>query len=131
MICPSLPKIGPLKPLSFKAPSSRAEALFAESVRQASARYRAALADLSDGTLALRNTDFDTGQPASHGEYTLADDTYAQLLDTFHQRKTASVSLDLRKNIQAFYGSPAPASRTKNERKRWKHVRQELAELAR
>ena len=36
-----LPKIGPLKPLSFKAPNAEAAALFAQSFRDATARFRA------------------------------------------------------------------------------------------
>src|SRR6185503_14822612 len=76
-----LPKIGPLKPLAFKAPTLEVEAMFARSFREASTRYRAALGDLPDNRFEFRNTDFDTGRLAAHGEYALADDTYAELVD--------------------------------------------------
>jgi Zinc dependent phospholipase C len=42
-----LPKIGPLKPLSFKAPTLEAEKLFTNSLRDTRARYTAALASAS------------------------------------------------------------------------------------
>src|SRR5262249_8439322 len=78
-----VPKIGPFKPLSFKAPTLEAEKLFTESLRDTRARYGADLARTS-ATSAKRldfpNTDFDTGKPSAFGEYKLADETYADLL---------------------------------------------------
>ena len=59
-----VPKIGPLKALAFKAPTPEVEAMFVQSFRDASARYRTALADVADNRFDLRNTDFDTGRPA-------------------------------------------------------------------
>src|SRR5262249_7530892 len=69
-----LPKIGPLRPLSFKSPTPEVEKMFADSFHDAVARYQRALADVSDGRSALANTNFDTGKPAAHGEYELADE---------------------------------------------------------
>ena len=74
-----LPKIGPLKPLSFKAPTPEAERLFADSFKDTRARYARALDELRAGHLQLPNTNFDTGRPAKRGEYSLADKTYDEL----------------------------------------------------
>ena len=83
-----LPKIGPLKPLSFKAPDSGGtDAFRQERHRGACNRFEAALARVRDGRLQLPNTDFDTGQPARHGEYRLADDTYAEWLHELAERR--------------------------------------------
>lgn len=125
-----LPKIGPLKPLAFKTPTPEAEALFAASFRQASARFRASLGDASDGRLNLPNIDFDTGRPARHGEYALADDTYNELLERFEARKFEGMPPALKTNVLAFYGQrPVPTMFSRRDRKHWDRVERALATL--
>src|SRR5262245_25718346 len=103
-----LPKIGPLKPLSFKAPTLEAEKLFTASLRDTRTRYAAALASTSSGRLNLANTDFDTGKPSGYGEYALADETYADLLKKLDARHFANVPAGLRANIKTFYARATP-----------------------
>jgi zinc dependent phospholipase C len=110
-----LPKVGPFKPLSFKAPTPDAEKLFTESLRDTRERYRAALASTGSGRLNLANTDFDTGKPSAFGEYKLADETYAELLKKLDDRKYANLPAALRTNIKAFYSRSTPS---KNVQKR-------------
>ena len=102
-----LPKIGPLRPLKFETPTREAEALFLESLKETGTRYGDALGRLRAGRLDLANTDFDTGRPAAYGEYPLADDTCAELLDRLEREHFATVSSALRQNILAFYKSAA------------------------
>jgi hypothetical protein len=125
-----LPKIGPLRPLSFTSPTPEAERMFVESFKETRAQYGAALEALGRGRLELSNTDFDTGQPTAHGEYRLADETYAELLDRLASRKFVNVPETLRENITAYYtrGFGAPSSR--KERKRTAKIREQLALLA-
>ena len=82
-----LPKIGPLRPLSFKAPTPEAEALFSASLRETRARYARMLEDLRADELKLANTNFDTGRLARPGEYSLADETLAQLAREMKKRE--------------------------------------------
>jgi hypothetical protein len=124
-----LPKIGPLKPLQFKAPTKEAEALFLESFKGTRERYKAALDTLGRGRLDLPNTDFDTGKPSAHGEYTLADETYAELLDRLTGHRLANVPNDLRDNINAFYAAAPNRYSDKKERKRAKDIKEHLARL--
>jgi hypothetical protein len=124
-----LPKIGPLKGLQFKAPTPEAEALFLESLRDTRERYRRGLDAVGIGRLDLANTDFDTGQPSAHGEYSLADETYAELLHRLAKRKFASVPAAMRRNLVTFFAAgPNPAA-SRKERKRLERVRKELAFL--
>jgi hypothetical protein len=124
-----LPKVGPLRGLSFTAPTPEAEALFLESFTNTRERYRATLDALGRGRLDLPNTDFDTGKPSAHGEYELADQTYLELLDRLTDRKFAGVPDLLRRNINAFYAAaPGPMS-SRSERKRAERIRKELAAL--
>jgi hypothetical protein len=63
-----VPKVGPLKPLSFKAPTPEAQDLFTRSFKNAALHYRSALENVQSGQVEFRNADFDTGRPAVHGE---------------------------------------------------------------
>ena len=67
--------------------------------------FRRYLEALRAGRLNLANLDLDTGRPTALGEYVLADDTYAKLLDKLDDRDYADVPAALRANILAFYGT--------------------------
>jgi len=119
MVYRVVPKIGPLKPLSFKAPTPDAEKLFTESLADTRTRHAAALNAAGAGRLNLANTNFDTGKPAMHGEYPLADKTYAELLDTLKDRKFANVPDGLRASIKNFYASGTPSRKVQQRLAEW------------
>jgi hypothetical protein len=73
-----LPRIGPLKFLGFKTPNAKAEDLFMKSFDATLDEYRSFLKRAGNGTLALPDMNFDTGQPARPGTYRLADETQAK-----------------------------------------------------
>ncbi len=124
-----LPKVGPLKPLQFKAPTKEAEALFLESFKTTRERFRSALDALGRGRLDLPNTDFDTGKPSAHGEYSLADETYAELLGRLTRHDAAAVPDALRQNINAFYAAAPSRMSDRKERKRATKIREQLTAL--
>jgi hypothetical protein len=124
-----LPKVGPLRPLQFKAPSKEAEALFLESFKDTRERYRTALEMLGRGRLDLPNTDFDTGKPSRQGEYTLADETYAELLQRLSENHFADVPVVLKKHINAFYASTPIRTSSRKERKRAAAIKAQLEAL--
>jgi len=101
-----LPKVGPFKPLAFKTPSPEAERLFTDSFKTARERYRAALQSIRGNRIDLRNTDFDTGEPTRRGEYMLADETYAELVDRL--KKKTDVPPGIRADVARFYGTATP-----------------------
>ncbi len=103
-----LPKIGPLKAVDFTVPSSTTEDLYIKSVNRTVDSYDAQLASLQHGRLpSLPNLDFDTGKPTKPGEYELADETYAKLVDKLSARHFDLVTADLRAHILAFYSAPS------------------------
>jgi len=125
-----LPKIGPLKPLSFKAPTPEAAELFARSFRDATARFRTEVNDLKDRQFEIANANFDTGRPSRFGDYSLADDTYGELLVQLSDQKFQGMPVALTRNIVAFYGDgPGPSEQDKKVRKRWAKVERTLQEL--
>jgi zinc dependent phospholipase C len=124
-----VPKIGPLRPLSFKTPTPEAERLFADSFRDTRARFAASLAAAGRGRLDVPNTDFDTGKPAVHGEYALADDTYAELLHRLSEKQFDGVSHALRRNIQAFYAAAPDRAASRKERRHAEEIHKDLDAL--
>ena len=124
-----LPKVGPLRKLEFKVPTKEAEALFLASFTGTRERFHAALDGLAAGHLNLPNTNFDTGKPSAHGVYTLADDTYAELLDRLTGHRLATVPDSLRKDITAYYASAPDRFSSKKERKRAGKIKEQLARL--
>jgi hypothetical protein len=125
-----LPKVGPFKPLAFQTPTPDAERLFADSFRTARDRYRTLLASVRASRLDLHNTDFDTGRPTRRGEYSLADDTYADLLSHLTSDKDIVVPEAMRADLLRFYAGLDPhAPRDKKERRKLQKVEEQLAQL--
>jgi hypothetical protein len=128
-----VPKKGPFSGLSFKIPSQKAEDQFVQSIDNAVESYQKMLADQRKGTLKLANKDCDTGRDTRPGEYALADKTYSHLLSNLADSGFQQTSVDLRKNILAFYAEPAApqASKTlpREKAKDWKKVQENLQQL--
>lgn len=100
-----VPKIGPFRTLSFTVPTPEAERLFLDSFVSTRERFRRSLESERNGRLNLANLNLDTGKATARGEYTLADETYDELLDKLADREFADVPAALRTNIVAFYGA--------------------------
>jgi hypothetical protein len=106
-----LPKIGPLRALSFKVPPPEAEKLFLISFDATLGEYHKRLGEAQKNQLRLINENFDIGRPTRFGEYRLADATYEKLLEKLGGISLDKVSKDLRDDILTFYnGSPGPTS---------------------
>jgi hypothetical protein len=105
-----IPKVGPFRAFSFRVPPAAAEKMFLASLDDSVREYQELLSKASDNTLQLPNENFDTGRPTRLGDYHLADDTYAKLLERFDGHLN-DVSDSMRANILIFYGaSKSPAS---------------------
>lgn len=98
-----VPKVGPLKPLAFKAPTPDVDRLFEDSMARARTRYKALVRAVGDGTLVLPNTNFDNGRPTRAGDYTLADETHARWLEALSKQEFAGMSPPVRTALTAFY----------------------------
>lgn len=122
-----LPKIGPLRPLSFKAPTAESERLFAESFQETRAKYGQSLAAAAAGRLDLPNSDFDTGKLSAFGEYSLADETYLELLKRLADAHITPPDA-LHANIATYFASLAThPGKTRKERKLAKKAHEALA----
>jgi hypothetical protein len=127
-----VPKVGPLKPLAFKAPTPEVDRLFEDSIERAHSRFQAMLRQVRDGTLDLSNTNFDTGEPVHIREYELADETHAEWLEALAKHDFAGASPTVRRTLDSYYrNAPAPDQRDRKARKEWERVHTALARLDR
>jgi hypothetical protein len=125
-----LPKIGPLRTLRFKPPSPQTQALFLASFKVVVERYTTlAGKGPAEGDSTLANDDLDTGKPAMLGEYGLADETYAKLLDRLAAQKFAGLTPALQQNVLGFFQNTSTRNAIENDPKEWQKVLGELAAL--
>jgi hypothetical protein len=127
-----IPKVGPFNALAFKVPTTKTEDMYVKSINTTVDQYGALLRDQKQNHLQLRNVDFDTGKSSHAGEYSLADKTYARLLDDLEKRKFDKVTPELRQSILDFFeNAQAPMSQNnkKKDLKQWTKTQRELQEL--
>jgi len=124
-----IPKIGPLKILTFRTPTPEAERLFEASFNVALNRYRSELTELHSERVVLPNDNLDVGKDTSAGGYRLKDDTYAELLHRLAEQKFSGMTPELRSDIARFYADPSSPNATKRSSERWSRVQRDLAQL--
>jgi Zinc dependent phospholipase C len=115
-----IPKVGPFSALAFKVPSTQAEDMYIKSVNQTLDNYHKLLAEVRRGNLDLDDTDCDTGRSTKPGEYSLADKTYAHLLNDLTTKQYLQPSPELRANVLAFYSDLNAPFYTKKNAKAWR-----------
>lgn len=125
-----LPKIGPLKTLKFKSPGEQGQKLFAISFETILKNYKEALGQVGTNQLILPDIDFDTGNPTKLGEYRLADNTYAKLLEELQEQQYKNVTPELQKSILEFYSTADTTQFTGKDLKKWSLTNARIKELA-
>jgi len=124
-----LPKIGPLKALSYSPPTPQTARMFEDSFDQTMTEYRRLLADQGAGRLQLPNRDFDTGKLTAPTEYSLADNTYARLVRTVEEKHADAVDPKLREDLLGFYRNVDLPFATKKDPKAWQSTLDALEKL--
>jgi hypothetical protein len=124
-----MPKIGPFKALAFNSPTPQTAEMYFKSINMSVDQYRIYLQQVRAGTLALTNSDFDTGKETKAAEYSLTDESYAKLLGRLEKREFALTSPELRSNILNFYADLSLPLETKKDSGRWQNVLTSLDQL--
>ncbi len=124
-----VPKVGPFRALAFRSPTPKTMDLYFKSINRTIARYRDELKQVDEGKLALDNLNFDTGKPTEPAQYTLADDTYAKILDQLAKEKFTTVTPEMRAEIMEYYSNLNLPIKTKKNKKDWAKVLAELDHL--
>ena len=117
-----MPKVGPFKGLGFNNPTPQTEDLYIKSINTTVDQCRAFLVEVRTNSLVLPNRDLDTGNITKAAEYSLTDDTYAQLLAQLADRKFDHTSPELRENILQFYSDLSVPIKTKKNAVHWQSI---------
>jgi hypothetical protein len=124
-----IPKVGPFKGLGFNNPTPQTEDLYIKSINTTVDQYHLYLEEVRTHTLVLPNRDLDDGMTTKAAEYTLADETYANLLAKLSSQKFDGTSPQLRDNILEFYSDLSLPIETQKDPARWQAVLTDLDEL--
>jgi len=123
-----IPKVGPAAALNFKVPTTQTEDMYIKSVDRTIDDYRRLLRQVSENNLKFPDTDCDTGRETAPAEYSLADETYARLLDELSKGKFSQLTPELQENVLAFYSALREPIRTKKN-KSWARTQEEVQQL--
>ena len=125
-----VPKVGPLKAVAFKTPSTQTEDMYLKSLDATIASYQEALAALAQGkNISLPDVNFDTGQPSQAAKYKLTDDSYAYLMGKLAGRHFDMLRADLRDDIETFYSNPQAPLSTRRHKSDWAKLQEQLQQL--
>jgi len=101
-----VPKVGGAADLAIKIPTPETQHLYFSSVNQAVDVLNDTLRRLREDAgdpISLANLDLDTGRQDKPGDYPLADETYARLLEQITVRPDSTISRNLRQHILEYY----------------------------
>lgn len=124
-----MPKIGPFRGLAYKNPTPKTEDLYYKSVNSTYDYYTQLAQQVRANKLDLPEMDLDTGKPTQPGEYSLCDDTYADLLNRLAKQDPGTIDPALRKNLLAYFGDLSGNLHTKADPKRWAQLQADLEKL--
>ena len=123
-----LPKIGPLRPLALVPPTPKAEEYFMESFNRTVEAYNGKLMQLqAKEQPGLKNLQLDTGKAVALGDYKLADETYAELLNRLSKKDFEHITGKLRSSVLDFYAK-APKQQEVNPDE-WEKTQEALSKL--
>ena len=124
-----IPRIGPMKTLSFKPITPETERLFLHSFEATLNQYRALLRRAQPGRIVLVNANLDLGRTTRAGEYRLADEAYSDLVTKLHKNEFNNVTPELRKNILSFFSDLNAPITTKKDSSDWRKIMLALDKL--
>ncbi len=123
-----VPRVGALRPLSFKRLTPQIEKMYMASFNSTIDRYRELLSEQNAGSLKLANDNLDVGEFTPAGKYRLTDVTYSELLHKLQGHYT-EMPQELRSEVLAFYHDPSLPISTKTNESDWARVLKELGQL--
>lgn len=126
-----IPKIGPLRVLTFRTPTPETEKLFEASFNATVSRYRGQLRQLQteQDKVTLTNDNLDVGKDTPEGTYYLNDTTYAELLHRLALKNFSGVTPALQADIEDFYTASNSPRTEKKKQKQWARTRLELSKM--
>jgi hypothetical protein len=101
-----VPKVGGAADLAIKIPTPETQHLYFHSVNQTVDALNNTLRTLQEDRsdpISLTNLDLDTGRQDKPGDYPLADETYARLLEHITAKPENTISRNLKQHILGYY----------------------------
>jgi hypothetical protein len=114
-----VPKLGGAADLALKIPTPETNDWYLRSMNRTVDELNEKLRQLREqgsDPISLANLDLDTGSQDKIGDYPLADQTYAKLLERLTAKPQSAISRDLKQDILAHYGAPPEAQKPVLER---------------
>jgi len=125
-----VPMIGPFRTLAFRTPTPQTETMFMASFSATLKEYKDSLrAERESSNYSLVNDNLDTGIITGPGEYRLADEAYADLLDRLSAQHYDHLSPELRSIVLGYYGNLQGPFATKANKKKWAKLVKEVDEI--
>jgi hypothetical protein len=126
-----VPKVGPFSALKLHLPNSDQQTRYLAAFNAVEDAYRAEILLVSAAPAtappALPEEDFDTGALTDQGEYPLADQTYAQLIEQLASNKNAQMNPALLAHINTFYLNPKAKDDLRDRPAEWQKLQAALA----
>lgn len=125
-----IPKIGPFKALAFRMPTPADETLFMSSFNATVQNYSSLIhAEESSGKFGITNDNLDTNTVTGPGEYPLADETYAELVDRLSKNNFAHTTVQLKRAVLSYYSNLNANYATKKNKKQWAALVRQIESL--
>ncbi len=128
-----IPKVGPFSALKLHLPDGPQQTQFLASIDKVEDAYRIQIKAVGtapvDAPPSLPQLDFDTGKPTAEGEYKLADNTYAALVEALAYDKNTKLTPSLLADINHFYATAAGKDALQAKPKKWAKLQASLAIL--
>jgi Zinc dependent phospholipase C len=124
-----VPKIGPLRSLSFRTPTPATEKLFMESFNATLERYKGFLTAERTRRTNPADVNLDVGKPTIAGMYKLADETYMKLIDKLTEHDFSGMPRGLHDDILNFYKNQPVAVSPDNDKKHSAKLQRQLEML--
>lgn len=129
-----IPKVGPFKVFALNIPTPSEQDLYLKSINKTVDNYNQDLGEIhlrDGGEVAkppiLAEIDLDTGKEAHLGEYRLADQTYAALLERLVSDPGKPIPSDIRHSIADFYSVRNQPAWYLKKPKQWQKLKTDLA----
>jgi hypothetical protein len=125
-----IPKIGPLKILTFRTPTPETEKFFERSFNATLDAYRSWLTTLREvKPLNLANLNIDVDEETPRGKYHLYDKTCAELLSRLADKNFANTTPELRTDLLRFFSEPPGPDYAKRNKKYRERLESNLQQL--
>jgi hypothetical protein len=125
-----IPKVGPLKALSFRTLTPQAEQMFEASFNAAVDQFQHEARSMREtGKIDIANDNLDTGTETGPGEYSLADRANAALVHQLAKTKYGQLSPDVRALLLQYFSDLNNPLITKEDKKGWPMLVRQINEL--